>query len=93
MSLLLAWLAVANLLAFWMFAADKRAAIAGARRTPEDSLLLVSLIGGSPGALAAQQIFRHKTRKQPFRTKFWMVVVFQTVAGLGWILLGLPLPA
>lgn len=92
MTLLIAWLLAANLLAFGLFAADKRAAIAGASRTPEDTLLLVSLLGGSPGAWAAQEIFRHKTRKQPFRTKFWMVVVFQFVVGLGWIALGLPLP-
>lgn len=92
MLILLAWLALANLLAFWLFAADKRAAVQGRRRTAEDTLLLVSLLGGSPAAFAAQQLFRHKTRKQPFRTKFWMVVVFQAVVALGWIVLGLPLP-
>lgn len=92
MLLLIAWLLGANLLAFWLFAADKQAAIEGRRRTAEDTLLLVSLLGGSPGAYAAQELFRHKTRKQPFRTKFWVVVVFQAVVGLGWIALGLPLP-
>jgi uncharacterized membrane protein YsdA (DUF1294 family) len=93
MRLALAWLCVANLLAFWMFAADKRAAVAGSPRTRESSLLLISLLGGSPGAYAAQEIFRHKTRKQSFRTRFWMVVAFQAVCSLGWIALGLPLPA
>ena len=92
MLFLLAWIVGANLLAFWLFAADKRAAVAGSRRTSEDTLLLVSLLGGSPGAYAAQELLRHKTRKQPFRTKFWMVVVFQAVVALGWIALGLPLP-
>ncbi len=92
MLIVIVWLA-ANLLAFWLFAADKRAAITGDRRTPENTLLLVSLLGGSPAAYAAQQIFRHKTRKQPFRTKFWMVVVFQAVVALGWITLRLPLHA
>lgn len=93
MLLLLAWILGANLVAFWLFAADKQAAIAGGRRTSEDALLLVSLLGGSPAAFAAQEIFRHKTRKQPFRTRFWMVVVFQAVLAVGWITLGLPLPA
>lgn len=92
MLFVLAWLILTNLLAFAMFAADKRAAIAGRSRTPEDKLLLISLLGGSAGAYAAQEVFRHKTRKQPFRTKFWMIVVFQAVVGLGWLIFRLPLP-
>ncbi|MDO9337803.1 MAG: DUF1294 domain-containing protein [Caulobacter sp.] len=82
----------ANLLAFGLFAVDKRAAIHGDSRIPENTLLLVSLLGGSPAAFAAQQLFHHKTRKQPFLTRFWMVVAFQGVVAGGWILLGLPLP-
>lgn len=92
MSILLTWLILTNLLAFWFFAADKRAAVEGRRRTSEDSLLLISLLGGSLGAYAAQELYRHKTRKQPFRTRFWMVVEFQAVVATGWIALGLPLP-
>ena len=68
------------------------AAIKGDPRIPENTLLLVSLLGGSPCAFAAQQLFRHKTRKQPFLTRFWMVVAFQVVVAIGWVVLGLPLP-
>jgi uncharacterized membrane protein YsdA (DUF1294 family) len=82
----------ANLLAFGLFAVDKRAALKGDQRIPENTLLLVSLLGGSPCAFAAQQLFHHKTRKQPFLTRFWMVVAFQAVLALGWLVLGLPLP-
>nr|KZA97508.1 hypothetical protein A4A59_04610 [Rhizobium leguminosarum] len=32
------------------------------------SLLFLALIGGSLGAVAAQQLLRHKTRKEPFRS-------------------------
>lgn len=92
MVMLLIGLIGANLLAFGLFLVDKRAAIRGDSRIPENTLLLVSLLGGSPCAFAAQQLFRHKTRKQPFLTRFWMVVAFQVVVATGWVVLGLPLP-
>ena len=74
------YLALINLLAFGAFRADKRAAENGRRRTPESTLLLLAAIGGTSGAFAASQIFRHKTRKQPFRTVLWMIAIAQ--AGL-----------
>jgi uncharacterized membrane protein YsdA (DUF1294 family) len=92
MLMLLIGIVGANLLAFGLFAVDKRAAIRGDQRIPENTLLLVSLLGGSPCAFAAQQLFRHKTRKQPFLTRFWMVVSFQVVVAISWVVLGLPLP-
>jgi len=73
------YLALINLLAFGAFRADKRAAENGRRRTPENTLLLLAAIGGTSGAFAASQIFRHKTRKQPFRTILWMIAIAQAV--------------
>lgn len=64
----LAWLAAINLLTLVAFAGDKRAAVRGRRRTPERTLLWMALLGGSPAAIAAQKLLRHKTRKEPFRT-------------------------
>lgn len=61
------YFAAINLVTFGAFALDKAAAQSDRRRTPETTLLALALIGGSLGALAAQQILRHKTRKQPFR--------------------------
>ena len=74
------YLLLINLLAFAAFRADKRAAEQGRYRTPESTLLLLAAIGGTSGAFAASQIFRHKTRKQPFRTMLWMIAIAQ--AGL-----------
>lgn len=65
---------------FIMFALDKRAALNEGQRVPENTLHLLSLAGGWPGALLARPLFRHKTRKQPFRTVFWLVVVVNLVA-------------
>ena len=83
----LAVLAAINLVAWIAFWWDKRAAVRGARRVPERTLLLLALIGGSPCALLARQSLRHKTRKEPFRTRLLLIVGLQVAvgaAGLAW---------
>ncbi|ANL27740.1 hypothetical protein AMC90_CH01910 [Rhizobium phaseoli] len=57
-----------NLLVFWVYFLDKQAARDGRWRVSERTLLLLALVGGSLGAVAAQQLLRHKTRKEPFRS-------------------------
>ena len=76
---LLLYLAAANLVAFACFGADKRAAIAGARRIPERTLLGLAAVGGGLGAVAGQQVFRHKTRKEPFRSLLYLILAAQAV--------------
>jgi len=49
---------------------SKSAARKGAWRTQESTLHLLSLVGGWPGALVAQQKLRHKSKKQSFRFVF-----------------------
>lgn len=66
---------VASLLTFIMYAVDKSAARKGAWRTQESTLHLLSLAGGWPGALVAQQKLRHKSKKQSFRSVFWLTVL------------------
>ena len=63
------YLIIANLLTCLAFAIDKRRAILGEWRIPEARLLLLAMLGGGLGAKLAQWRFRHKTRKQPFRTR------------------------
>ncbi|KRB37590.1 DUF1294 domain-containing protein [Microbacterium sp. Root180] len=64
-----------SILTFAVYGSDKRAARRSTRRVPEDNLLTLGLIGGWPGAVVAQQVFRHKTRKRSFRRAFWGTVV------------------
>lgn len=75
----------ASLIAFLAYAWDKSAARRSEWRTPENTLHLLALAGGWPGALVAQQTLRHKTQKQPFRTVFWLTVILNCGA-LGWLL-------
>ena len=79
--LLNAW----TILRFWQ---DKQRAQAGARRIPESDLLGLALIGGSPGALLARHLFRHKTRKEPFSTQLFVILAVQigVAIGLFWTL-------
>ena len=37
----------------------------------------MAAVGGSLGAIAAQQILRHKTRKEPFRTQLYVIAGIQ----------------
>ncbi|UVM75008.1 DUF1294 domain-containing protein [Pseudomonas alvandae] len=64
-----------SLVAFLLYWSDKRKARADAWRTPENVLHAVELAGGWPGALLAQQVFRHKTRKVSFQLVFWFIVL------------------
>jgi uncharacterized membrane protein YsdA (DUF1294 family)/cold shock CspA family protein len=74
---------VASLAAFLLYAFDKAAAMNRRQRTRELTLLLVGLAGGWPGALIAQNLFRHKTRKTAFQVPFWITVAFNC-AFLAW---------
>jgi len=80
---LLALYLAASLFTFILYAVDKSAARKGAWRTQESTLHVLSLAGGWPGALVAQQKLRHKSRKQPFRLIFWVTVILNCAA-LGW---------
>tara|TARA_B100000614_G_scaffold219978_1_gene206367 strand:- start:719 stop:1351 length:633 start_codon:yes stop_codon:yes gene_type:complete len=77
--------ALASVVAFLFYGLDKRAAMRGGWRTSEARLHLFELLGGWPGALLAQRVFRHKTRKAEFQVVFYMAVI-ANVAALGWLL-------
>ncbi|MDO3381254.1 DUF1294 domain-containing protein [Gilvimarinus algae] len=72
------WYLTVSGLSFAIFALDKYKATRDYSRISEAQLLLLTLAGGWPGALLARHLFRHKTRKQPFRTLFWLCVIANT---------------
>jgi uncharacterized membrane protein YsdA (DUF1294 family) len=69
------WLYFGTSVASFFYRADKSAALEDQWRTPENVLHFVDFVGGWPGALVAQRLFRHKTRKQSFQVVFWITVV------------------
>jgi len=75
---------VISLVTFIVYAVDKSAAQKGNWRTQESTLHFLSIAGGWPGALMAQQLFRHKPKKQSFRFVFW-VTVLMNIGGFVWL--------
>jgi len=82
--ILLTWYLTACVITFTAYALDKSAARRGRWRTRESTLHLLSLAGGWPGALVAQQWLRHKSSKQSFLRVF-RVTVLLNCAALGWL--------
>lgn len=76
---------VMSLLCYAAYALDKEAAQNGRWRIAENSLHVLALLGGWPGARIAQHRFRHKTQKATFRRLFWVTVVLN-LAGLAWLM-------
>jgi len=77
--LLFSWLIAVNLTTFFFYAFDKSRVNAVGGRVPELVLHGLAVVGGSPGAFAGMEIFRHKTAKKPFRIAFWSIVAIQIV--------------
>ncbi|WP_436715833.1 cold shock and DUF1294 domain-containing protein [Roseiconus lacunae] len=65
---------ISSVITFFVYAWDKSAAVAKRWRTAENSLHLCDLLGGWPGGILAQQLYRHKTSKRSFQVAFWVTV-------------------
>lgn len=76
---------VVSVIAVLVYGWDKFAALCKWRRTPENVLHMYALLGGWPGALFAQQLFRHKSSKKTFRRGFWLTVALNLCL-LGFVL-------
>ncbi|MBM4987375.1 DUF1294 domain-containing protein [Vibrio parahaemolyticus] len=72
-----------SIVTYVMYAIDKNAAQNGKWRTPENTLHLLSLLGGWMGALCAQNQFRHKSKKQPFKSILWLTI-FVNIGAFVW---------
>ena len=81
---LLYWYLAASFVTFLIYAKDKSAAKRGNRRTEENTLFVLGLVGGWPGALIAQETLRHKTSKMSFKIVFAITAVLN-VAALIWL--------
>jgi uncharacterized membrane protein YsdA (DUF1294 family)/cold shock CspA family protein len=70
---------VTSLVSVLIYSADKTAAVQGRWRVSESALLLLGLAGGWPGAIVAQRVLHHKTRKRSFQTVFAGTVVANVI--------------
>jgi len=69
----------ASIVAFLAYRFDKAAAKDDEWRTSENALHMLSLAGGWPGALIAQRLLRHKSKKQSFQVAFWSTVMLNCI--------------
>ena len=74
------YLIVVNISSVAVYGWDKLSAKQGWQRVPEKILLLLALLGGSVGAMAAMTFFRHKTRHLKFIYGVPMIFVLQIAA-------------
>ena len=73
------YLVIINLIAFLTMWLDKRKAEKGKWRIPENSLLLLVLLGGGIGGIAGMYTFRHKTKKMRFTIGFPIILISEII--------------
>ena len=81
-----------NLLTLLIFGLDKLLARRNRRRIPEATLLTLSVLAGSPGAMLGMCLFHHKTDARAHPAFVWGVpalFLLQTAAGVLLILGGI----
>ena len=78
--LLVGYLVILNITAFFLFGADKRKARKQKWRIPEKTLFLAAILGGSIGAILGMRVFHHKTRHPSFRFGIPAILIVQLVA-------------
>lgn len=76
---------LASILTFAVYGVDKSRAQREQWRISEVALHSLEIMGGWPGALIAQRLFRHKNRKVSFQIVFWFIVVAH-LAFWGWMI-------
>lgn len=80
MKIILLYLLIINAAGFLLMLIDKWKAKKNLWRIPEKTLLGVALIGGSIGAYAGMQVFRHKTKHLKFTVGIPVIMALQLIA-------------
>ena len=78
--ILIVYLLIMNLIGFILMGTDKKKAKSGAWRIPEKTLFLPAILGGSIGAIAGMQVFRHKTKHWYFKYGMPAILILQLIA-------------
>lgn len=76
---ILLYLLVINLITFLAMGIDKWKAKRDAWRIPEQTLLILALLGGSIGGIAGMYTFRHKTKKPRFYIGFPAILICEII--------------
>ncbi len=79
LSPLIAYLFSINGVGFLIYVLDKFLAKRSWLRVPEVLLHIIEFAGATPAALAAQQLFWHKTTKRGYQIVFWSIALLQVI--------------
>lgn len=80
------YLALVNFVSFYLMGSDKKKAINRKRRTPEKTLFLWGIIGGSIGSILGMKTFRHKTRHLSFTLGMPLIFLVETTIAIIYII-------
>lgn len=75
--LIIIYLVIVNIVAYAMMGIDKRKAQKKEWRISEAALFMSALLGGSIGAIAGMQRFRHKTKHWYFKFGMPAILILQ----------------
>ena len=73
------YLIVINLIGFYMMWSVKRRAKWGKWRIPEQTLFIVTALGGGIGTIAGMYTFRHKTKKLKFTIGLPTILILEII--------------
>lgn len=76
---ILIYLLIINLIGFYAMWSDKRRAKKGEWRIPEQTLFLITALGGGIGTIAGMYTFRHKTKKLRFVIGFPAILILEII--------------
>ena len=79
LEVLIVVLLLVNFIVFIVFGLDKFQAKKHHKRISENTLLVLSFVGGSLGAFFGMLIFKHNISKKSFVIKFGLIVLLQAV--------------
>ena len=76
---LLYYLIAINVVTFLVYGIDKWKAKQGSWRISEATLLILTIIGGSIGALLGMKVWRHKTQHKKFKYGLPLILIIQSI--------------
>ena len=78
-NMLFYYLIVINVVTFTVYGIDKLKAKQGSWRISEATLLILTVIGGSIGALLGMKVWRHKTMHKKFKYGLPLILITQII--------------
>ena len=88
MNYIILYLLLINLLGFLVMAWDKYKAEKGHWRTKEQTIFIITVLGGGIGTIAGMYAFRHKTKKLNFTIGLPVILIVEIVLIIYYIFKG-----